>query len=191
MVKALLDDVVPAQEARVVNVVVAVQAQALGEHGDGVDLTLDRGKGVPLAPTGKIVDSPLLGGLAQPLLRDAPEVEEAFAQPEGGAVPGVLVSFGLRRQAEAGEVLEEAECQLFARGLHRAEVDVLDRGDLLSADGIDERAKFLVLLLDALSVAVLQTVEDFRDHLVGQAAQADDAVLDHRRRGPLPEFLVF
>ncbi|MFE3768775.1 hypothetical protein [Streptomyces sp. NPDC059122] len=134
-------DVVPAERAKVLATVLALQAKALGEHREGADDVLDGGHGSPAA-LGKGGEGQLLDRFAHPGLMDVGEVQAAGVT-EDRAVPYVLRPFVLRRlsdpvdegdqvvveaTAAAGEFLRLHRCQCRKFQLSHAVEEVSQQG---------------------------------------------------------------
>jgi hypothetical protein len=103
-------DVQPVERADVIALVVALQAQALGELSQGIDAELDADGSRGAAATGQVAEGPSLGGVTQPWLADPAEAQRPGVA-EYGRVPDVLVPLAFRCRARQVDVIGHGAVQ--------------------------------------------------------------------------------
>ena len=99
-------DVGAAQHGGVHTLVRTVQAQAVSQHADAVDVVTQHTDDVGSSPQRQLLEHPLFGRVAKPWLRNHGEIQAFPAVAENTHVPDVFVLLGLRSDTSRYRVLQ-------------------------------------------------------------------------------------
>ena len=179
------DNVGAAQHGRVHTLVRTMQAQAVSQHADAVDVVTQHTDDIGSSPQRQLLEHPLFDRVAKPWLCNHREIQAFTAVTENTHIPDVFVLLGLRSATSRYRVL-----QLLTEPTDMpwqpCDVEVGDAHHARTAEVAGEDAQLVEVGDDAASTPFLQAKENLGLHRRTESPHDDRMTARDRGGGSTP-----